>query len=174
MFTQKDVVIIVVVILIICISYLMLNKQKENLTENQEIDKLVDSIVQNQQQPQADSKNTNNAPYQQIIDQVVDNSNVDNYNNDSSNNDIITYNVYYADWCGYSRKFKEYYESTIKPYLNSNISNIRFEFIDCEENKDRCKNIEGFPTIIASYKGQDYIYTNKRILEDFINFAQSL
>ena len=45
--------------------------------------------------------------------------------------------VYGADWCGWTRKQKEFLDN----------HRIRFEYIDCAQNDSRCSVAKGFPTL---------------------------
>src|SRR5437868_6348122 len=52
--------------------------------------------------------------------------------------------LYYADWCGWSKKFLPIWEQ-----LNSNCAslfpNLIMEKIECTDNKNICENIPGYP-----------------------------
>ena len=85
-------------------------------------------------------------------------------NIDSSN---PTLKLYYTNWCGWSKKFLPVWDQLSK--LKQ--INIPMEKIDCEQNKDACKGIPGFPYVVLE-KGTDRIeYKGNRTARDIINFV---
>lgn len=51
--------------------------------------------------------------------------------------------LYYTNWCGHSRNFLPIWDD----FVRRNSQNIRAIKIDCEANKDKCTNVQGFPTV---------------------------
>jgi hypothetical protein len=87
-------------------------------------------------------------------------------NIDSSN---PTLKLYYTNWCGWSKKFLPVWDQLSK--LKQ--INIPMEKIDCEQNKDSCKGIPGFPYVVLE-KGTDRIeYKGNRTARDIINFVNN-
>jgi thiol-disulfide isomerase/thioredoxin len=58
--------------------------------------------------------------------------------------------LYYAEWCGWSQKILPVWDE-----LEKEILPVKLEKINCEENKEMCKKIEGYPTIILENKNKN-------------------
>jgi len=83
--------------------------------------------------------------------------------------------LFYAEWCGHCKTFKPEFEKA-KKSLDGKKSNspelkdkkVRFEKIDCDENKDLAKkyDISGYPTVkIITDDGDAIDYDGKRSFE---------
>ena len=108
-----------------------------------------------------------------------------NFNQNNTNNTINTENfassqkpkisLYYTKWCGYSKQILPEWDKFVD-HLNSNNLNdtMIVEKIDCEKDKEKCKKINGYPTIILEKKnGQQMTMTNQpRTKEGLIKFIQ--
>lgn len=54
--------------------------------------------------------------------------------------------LYYTNWCGYSKMLLPHWNK-LKEKLNGNPS-VEVEEIDCEKNKDSCRHVPGYPTVL--------------------------
>jgi thiol-disulfide isomerase/thioredoxin len=101
------------------------------------------------------------------------------------NNDEKILILYYADWCGYCKKFIPLWNE-IKN--NENLKNINFIDVNMSDNnkiiinknlettlENKIKEVEinGFPTIKLFYKGQIINYEDKREKDNIITFINS-
>ena len=75
--------------------------------------------------------------------------------------------LYYANWCGWSKKFLPTWEQ-----LENKIKNIKFVKIDCEANKNMCDNIPGYPFLILEKNGTKINYNGDRSYDDIVNFLK--
>ncbi len=91
----------------------------------------------------------------------------------STNNNKFT--VYYTEWCGHSKNLmKEWNENFIPTFEKSDLNGkVTIEKVDCEQNKDICKNIQGYPTIILSKEdGTTFDYNGERTTDRMIDFIR--
>lgn len=98
--------------------------------------------------------------------------------NETNNKKCKLYKLvfYYTDWCGYCQKFKPEWEKFVQHVSDENINNLVLEKIDCDKQKNQCKNITGFPTIILYDDKENEINMNSnpnytRTKEGLINFV---
>lgn len=72
-------------------------------------------------------------------------------NNDSRNSNELV--LYYTEWCGWSKKFLPEWNELES---SNEIKNVTLRKVECEKNPDnKCKSIEGFPTIILYKSGKE-------------------
>ena len=80
---------------------------------------------------------------------------IDNYGKN------IELNLFYTKWCKYSMEFMPMWNK-----LNSVLKDepIKLNTIDCDENKELCKqnNVNSFPTLILKVNNKTYIYNHQR------------
>ena len=80
---------------------------------------------------------------------------------------------FYADWCGYCRKFKPEWEKLkAEPNLG-----IELEEVDCSDNKNvpalaKEYNVKGFPTLILVNDGNKVTYEGERSANAIISFIK--
>lgn len=83
--------------------------------------------------------------------------------------------LYYTNWCGYSRQFLPEWDK-FKDYVdNLNLNDtIIIEKIDCDSNKDMCKAISGYPTVILEKDdgSQIIMKSHPRTKEGIIKFIE--
>jgi thiol-disulfide isomerase/thioredoxin len=92
-------------------------------------------------------------------------------NNSSPSAEKNKFVLYYAPWCGYSKSFLPIWEK-FKDFANkSQVSNVEIIEIDCVKEEDKCKKINGFPTIIL-YKpdGKEIPFNDARTVEKLYSF----
>ena len=94
-------------------------------------------------------------------------------NTEIKNNKLV---VYYAPWCRYSIEFLEEWNKNLLPAVK-NASDINtkviFEAINCDENKEICNKIEGYPTIILyTSDGNVNEYTGERTTEEILKYVR--
>jgi len=73
--------------------------------------------------------------------------------------------LYYANWCGWSKKFLPTWDQ-----LENKVKNVKFEKIDCEKNKGMCENVPGYPFLILEKNGKKVPYNGDRSYEDVVKF----
>lgn len=81
--------------------------------------------------------NQNNAPNSESFGSL--------HANNSKKYKII---LYYTNWCGYSKIFLPEWEKLEKYASEQNINNLTIEKLDCDKEGNKCKNINGYPTVI--------------------------
>ena len=102
--------------------------------------------------------------------QFVQNQNEINQNNNikvKNNKKIV---LYHAEWCGHCKHFLPIWKQFVKQYPE-----ITTEDIECsnDANKNKCANIEGFPTVILFKDGQQTQYNGERTIDGLYNFVQN-
>lgn len=76
--------------------------------------------------------------------------------------------LYYTNWCGWSQKFLPTWDE-----LKKQVKNVDFVDIDCENNKDQCQNIPGFPYLVLENVSSNKIqYKGDRTIEDLKKFLE--
>ena len=87
--------------------------------------------------------------------------------------------LFYAEWCGHCKTMKPEYEkatSELNGKKNSSGKTIRFEKVDCDENKELGKQfgVSGYPTIkILNDDGTQDEYSGKRNFDGFKKYLMS-
>ena len=76
--------------------------------------------------------------------------------------------LYYAEWCGWSKKFLPTWDELAK-----NIKTVDFVKIDCVKMKDQCENIPGFPHIVLESNNKKIPYSGDRSYGDCENFINT-
>jgi thiol-disulfide isomerase/thioredoxin len=99
-----------------------------------------------------------------------DSDNSDNYNDSNntgnSKNKVV---LYYATWCGWSKKFLPVWEDFKKQNTNKNVT---LDAIECDDDNDKCARLSGFPTVIFhKANGEDVEFDGKRTVENLITFV---
>ena len=78
---------------------------------------------------------------------------------------------FYADWCGYCRKFKPEWEKLkAEPNLG-----IELEEVDCSNEAPKLAkeyNVKGFPTLILLNDGNKVTYEGERSADAIISFIK--
>lgn len=73
--------------------------------------------------------------------------------------------LYYADWCGHCKQFKPEWEKFKK--IAKNVTTKEFT---CDNNKNGCDKIKGYPTIIILNNGKRIEYEGERTANALVNF----
>ena len=87
--------------------------------------------------------------------------------------------LFYAEWCGHCKTMKPEYEkatSELNGKKNSSGKTIRFEKVDCDENKELGKkyDVSGYPTIkILNDDGTQDDYDGARSFEGLKKYLMS-
>jgi len=90
--------------------------------------------------------------------------------------------MFYVDWCGHCKTTKPGYRQFMQQYNDTQVNkkNVRVEMINCEENETNAQlasqyNVKGYPTIIATVDGHNYVYANSdKSAEGFGTWLKSL
>ena len=94
----------------------------------------------------------------------------------SSSNDKIEFRVYYANWCGWSKKALVLLNSEeFKTEMNKIQDKAILVLLDCEDNgKEQCdkEQINGFPTMKLSKNGELIEFNGPRTTEGIISFIK--
>jgi len=114
--------------------------------------------------------------YQFVINQNESNEKDNNEKDDNKNTKNNTNNtnkkiiLYHANWCGHCKNFLPTWQQFVKEHPE-----INAEDIECsnEENKNKCANIEGFPTVILFKDDQQIQYNGERTIDALYNFVQN-
>jgi len=82
--------------------------------------------------------------------------------------------LYYASWCGHSKQFMPEWNKFVK-YTNQYMPYIQVDTIECkEDNKEACKDVQGFPTImLINQQNKQILYEGERTLEGLIKFVNN-
>lgn len=83
--------------------------------------------------------------------------------------------LFYAEWCGYCKKFKPVFNQAKKQMDNSN-KKVRLVSVDCDVNKELSKQYEvnGYPTIILIRDGEETVLEAERNYEGFMKQLKQL
>jgi thiol-disulfide isomerase/thioredoxin len=67
---------------------------------------------------------------------------------DSDNSDKPSFKLYYADWCGWSKKFLPEWDKLVEDSIKDKVDLVKYECAT-EENKQICEDakIQGFPSM---------------------------
>ena len=81
---------------------------------------------------------------------------------------------FFADWCGYCKKFKPEWEK-LKTMSNMGVT---LEEVDCSDNKNtpalaKQYNVRGFPTLILVNGSKHTTYNGERTASSIVNFIKS-
>ncbi len=79
--------------------------------------------------------------------------------------------LYFAPWCGWSKKFLPAWEELKKQNLG-----VEYVTLNCDEdtNKQSCSAANGFPTVIlTTASGKTVTYNGNRTVDDLVNFVKS-
>ncbi len=88
----------------------------------------------------------------------------ENFGNDSRN---PTLKLYYTNWCGWSQKFLPVWDQLQK------ILKIKMEKIDCEQNKELCQGVPGYPYIVLERGNEKVVYNGNRTAKDIEMFIKN-
>lgn len=78
--------------------------------------------------------------------------------------------LYHTTWCGACTRFKPTWEN----FISQNKTDIQIESVDCDINKDKCKSILGYPTIILHKKdGIDIVFNGNQTVEAINQFIKN-
>jgi thiol-disulfide isomerase/thioredoxin len=92
----------------------------------------------------------------------------DGYTNTSSDKNKLT--LYYASWCGWSKKFLPIWEE----FKKNNTANIEIETIECTDGNEKCARVQGFPSIILhKTDGSEVEFQNERTVAGLTQFVTS-
>lgn len=79
--------------------------------------------------------------------------------------------LYFASWCGHCSNFKPTWNE-FKNVAKEKFPNLIVEAIQCdsktEDNNEKCKNINGFPTVLLDNTLE---YTGNRTTDSLISFV---
>lgn len=117
----------------------------------------------------------------QPVQQVNTDNNVVNVVNVNANNIVTDGNsnnnrlvLYYALWCGFSRQFLPAWEQIKTVITNTPDLNTVCEQYDCEEEKQSCQGVGGFPSIVLiKPDGTKIQYDQARSPEAVLAFVNS-
>lgn len=82
---------------------------------------------------------------------------------------------YYANWCGHCKSFMDQW-NLLQNFVNINNLDLKMEKIDSDKLSQKIleeKNITGFPTLILTSNGKEYIYDGERTIEHILYFVAS-
>ena len=93
------------------------------------------------------------------------NNKTNKINNNKINNKKLV--LYHTNWCGHCKNFLPIW----KQFVNNN-PKIKTEDIECSDNKNKnkCANIEGFPTIILFNDEKQIQYDGERTIDGLMDF----
>ncbi len=94
-------------------------------------------------------------------------TNNDTYANTSKNIHVA---LYYATWCGWSKKFLPVWKELKEGPLSSQVDFVEFE---CSEERKECAGVPGFPTIALSVGGKRVDYEGERTAKALTEFIKS-
>ena len=81
--------------------------------------------------------------------------------------------LYYANWCGHSKNFLPTWEKFVG-HCAKNIPDLKVVSILCEgENKEKCANVRGFPTVIYNNNNESTEFNGNRTVEDLVSFVNN-
>ena len=93
------------------------------------------------------------------------NANVNNNGNDNANKNVDV-RMYYAPWCGHSKKSRPEMEKFINKHDNTDVDGVKVNgtIVNSEDNKDEVKkqDINGFPTFKA------HLFENGKELTNYV------
>jgi hypothetical protein len=111
-------------------------------------------------------------PIQKVIQQSIPQS-IESIN---ISNDKIEFRVYYANWCGWSKKALALLSSDeFKNEMNKIQDKAIIVLLDCENNgKQQCESekIEGFPSMKLSKNGELIEFNGPRTTDGIISFIK--
>jgi thiol-disulfide isomerase/thioredoxin len=89
------------------------------------------------------------------------------YENFGSTRSMPQLKLYYANWCGWSKKFLPTWTE-----LEKKVKNVKLIKIDCENesNKAQCQNIPGYPFLVLEKDGKKINYNGDRSYNDVSKF----
>jgi thiol-disulfide isomerase/thioredoxin len=113
---------------------------------------------------------TGNRTVDDLYQFVQKNSNKDDTFNEptkevNTNKKIV---LYHADWCGHCKNFLPVW----KQFVNQH-PEINTEDIECSNNKTKCANIEGYPTVILFNGDQQIQFNGERTIDALYNFVNN-
>ncbi len=79
--------------------------------------------------------------------------------------------LYYTSWCGHSMSFINGDWKEFKSYADQNLKDkVDVQMIECDKQKELCKNIQGYPTLILYKNGQAIPFNQDRSVDNLIKF----
>lgn len=83
--------------------------------------------------------------------------------------------LFYAEWCGYCKKFKPVFHRAKRDIEKTN-KKVKLVAVDCDVNKELSKQYEvnGYPTVILIKNGEETVLEAERNYEGFMNQLKSL
>jgi thiol-disulfide isomerase/thioredoxin len=89
-------------------------------------------------------------------------------------NNKIKVTLYYASWCGWSKKFLPEWDSFVK-HASKNMANISTEKVSCENGTEQeCKGIQGYPTVLIYINNKVITYDGERTASELANYCAKL
>ena len=90
-----------------------------------------------------------------------------NQENSSNEKSDVTIKFFHAPWCGYCKRFYPEWER-LKEVLGSKFKDIKFEKINCDENKMECLSagVRGYPTLMFVIGDRTITYQGERVVEE--------
>jgi thioredoxin-like negative regulator of GroEL len=92
------------------------------------------------------------------------------------NNKKVQFKVYYANWCGWSKRALAVINSSeFQSQMNQIKDKAEVVLVDCEnggENECSANNIRGFPTMILFKDGKPTQFNGERTTEGIISFIK--
>lgn len=79
--------------------------------------------------------------------------------------------LYFAPWCGWSKKFLPAWEELQKQNLG-----VEYITLNCDEdkNKQMCGTVNGFPSVVlTTSSGKNITYNGNRTVEDLVSFVKT-
>lgn len=88
---------------------------------------------------------------------------------------LPTVSLYYAEWCGWSRKFLPVWKEFAEWITQNKKGVVNVNTVECDKTNDdnlkaMCNNVQGFPTVLLYKNGENIEYSGNRTLDDLKQF----
>jgi hypothetical protein len=155
---NQNTVIFIIIVILLGILFFMSNK-----TENYTSSCSRESMDNTQQ-------------IQQVVQQIKETQPAIQPPTQATTNNKIEFRVYYANWCGWSKKALALLNSDeFKTEMNKIQDKATLVLLDCEgDGKQQCdaEKIQGFPTMKLSKNGELIEFNGPRTTEGIISFIK--
>lgn len=118
----------------------------------------------------------NMPPTQQVVQQITESQKAVEQPTQVESTNKLEFRVYYANWCGWSKKALALLNSDeFKTEMNKIQDKAKLVLLDCEgDGKQQCntEKIQGFPTMKLSKNGELIEFNGPRTTEGIISFIK--